>query len=289
MKIKNVLLIALALFIASCKTTRQTTQQPSPKTEEKKNPEPEIYRASNTRPSDIIHMELRVSFDWNKKYLFGQSTLTVKPYFYSTDSLFLNARGMEIKELSIVSAGIKTALQYKNENDSLKIKLNKTYTRDEQYQLYIDYTAKPDELKEVGGSAAIASDKGLYFINADGKEKGKPRQLWTQGETQANSVWFPTIDSPNERMTQEIYITVDTSLVTLSNGALISSIVNTREGSRTDYWKQSLPHAPYLAMMAISNFKIVKDKWRNKEVNYYVDAEYEKYAQHDFRQHSRND
>jgi aminopeptidase N len=283
MKIKNVLLIVLALFIAACKTTQQTgTQTTASKTEEKKTPEPEIYRASNSRLSDIIHMELRVSFDWDKKYLFGQATLTVKPYFYSTDSLFLDARGMEIKELSLVSGENKSSLQFKNENDSLKIKLNKTYPRDEQYQLYIDYIAKPEELKEVGGSAAIASDKGLYFINADGKEKGKPKQLWTQGETQANSVWFPTIDSPNERMTQEIYITVDTSLVTLSNGALISSIVNTREGSRTDYWKQALPHAPYLAMMAISNFKIVKDKWRNMEVNYYVDAEYENYARQIF-------
>ncbi len=283
MKINFFLLVAAALFIASCKTTQQTgTQQPAPKSEEKKIPEPEIYRASNSRLSDIIHMELRVSFDWEKKYLFGQATLTMKPYFYSTDSLFLNARGMEIKELSLLSGEKKSLLQYKNENDSLKIKLDKTYTRDEQYQLYIDYVAKPDELKEVGGSAAIASDKGLYFINADGKEKRKPRQVWTQGETQANSVWFPTIDSPNERMTQEIYITVDTSLVTLSNGSLISSIVNGREGSRTDYWKQSLPAAPYLAMMAVSNFKIVKDKWRNIEVNHDVDAEYEKYAKQIF-------
>ena len=262
MKKEKILLCAAVIFIvASCKTTQQTsTQSTSSKTEETKLPEIKIYHASNTRLSDIIHHELRVSFDWYKKYLFGQSTLTIKPYFYSTDSLYLDARGMEIKEVSFYSGSDKKPLDYKYENDSLKIKLDKIYTRDEQYKVYIDYISKPDELKDLGGSTAISSDKGLYFINADGKEKDKPRQIWTQGETQSNSVWFPTIDSPNERMTQEIYITVDTSFVTLSNGLLISSIVNGREGTRTDYWKQTIPAAPYLTMMAISNFKIVKDK-----------------------------
>jgi aminopeptidase N len=279
MKINIIAMAIIAVFIASCKAPQKTTTQVQPaKADEKKNPEPKIYQASNTRLSDIIHQELRVSFDWNKKYMFGQSALTIKPYFYSTDSLFLNARGMEIKEVSLLFGTDKKPLTYKYENDSLKIQLDKTYTRDDQYKIFIDYISKPDELKDVGGSEAINSDKGLYFINPDGKEKDKPRQIWTQGETQSNSVWFPTIDSPNERMTQEIYITVDTSFVTLSNGLLLSSIVNGREGTRTDYWKQSFPAAPYLSMMAISNFKIVKDKWRDKQVNYYVDPEYEKYA-----------
>ncbi len=279
MKAKILFLSCIIFLAISCKTTKQSTTQTSPvKTEEKKIPQLRVYHSSNTRLSDILHQELRVSFDWDKKHLFGESALTIKPYFYSTDSLYLNARGMEIKEVSLLSGENKNPLDYKYENDSLKIKLDKTYSRDEEYKIYVDYISKPEELKDLGGSDAISSDKGLYFINPDGKEKDKPRQIWTQGETQSNSVWFPTIDSPNERMTQEIYITVDTSYVTLSNGLLVSSIVNSREGTRTDYWRQTVPAAPYLTMMAISNFKIVKDKWRNKEVSYYVDPEYEKYA-----------
>lgn len=277
----RILFFVLALSaLSSCKTTQPIIANSAPQPEEtKKTPEPERYRASNTRLSDIIHQELRVSFDWDKKYLFGEATLTIKPYFYSTDSLYLNARGMDIKEVSLISAHVKEGLNYKYENDSLKIKLNKVYSNNEEYKIFIDYVAKPDELKEIGGSAAITSDKGLYFINADGADKMKPKQIWTQGETQANSVWFPTIDSPNERLTQEIYITVDTAFVTLSNGILLSSVINSKEGSRTDYWKQTVPAAPYLTMMAISNFKVVKDgKWRGREVNYYVDPEYEKYA-----------
>ena len=107
-------------------------------------------------------------------------------------------------------------------------------------------------------------------------------QIWTQGETQANSVWFPTIDSPNAKTSQEIYITVEDQYVTLSNGDLISSKKN-KDGTRTDYWKQDLPHAPYLFMMAVGEFSIVKDSYTKKdgskiEVNYYVEPEYEKDA-----------
>lgn len=278
---KRILLLLSLAFLWSCKPVQKTTVELPPievKKEEKKLPEQKVYRASNTQLSDIQHMELRVSFDWNKKYLFGEAALTVKSYWYPQSMLYLNARGMDIKEVSLIASGERKPLIYEYKNDSLFISLDKTYTRDESYKVFIEYTAKPDELKSVGGSAAISSDKGLYFINADGSDPKKPKQIWTQGETQSNSVWFPTIDSPNEQLTQELYITVDTSFVTLSNGLLISSIVNKNQGTRTDYWKQTIPHAPYLVMMAIGKYSVIKDKWRKIPVDYYVEPEYAPHA-----------
>ena len=154
--------------------------------------------------------------------------------------------------------------------------LHKEYTRDQQYTVVIDYVAKPDE-RVTGGSDAISSDKGLYFINPRGEEKDKMPQIWTQGETEASSVWFPTIDSPNAKTTQEIFMTVDDKYVTLSNGALISS-EKTEDGKRVDHWKQDLAHAPYLFMMGVGEFKVVKDSYTRKdgsvmEVNYIVEPE----------------
>src|SRR4030067_531199 len=52
-----------------------------------------IYRASETRINDIIHTRLDVKFDWEKAYLYGKATVTVKPYFYSTTHLDLDAKG----------------------------------------------------------------------------------------------------------------------------------------------------------------------------------------------------
>ena len=100
-----------------------------------------------------------------------------------------------------------------------------------------------------------------------------PSQIWTQGETEANSVWMVTIDKPNQKTTQELYMTVPAKYVTLSNG-LLKSQKNNPDGTRTDYWKMDLPHAPYLFFMGVGEYSITKDSYKGKEVSYYVEKEY---------------
>lgn len=260
-------------------------------------PKKKIYRATNTKSNDIIHTKLWVSFDWQKSQLNGKAELLMKPYFYPTNMLYLNARGMEIRSVKgmalvykpiIVKPGQKVKeedsytamplnLKYTYTNDSIRIDLGKTFTKEEKYKIEIEYVSKPNELKE-GGSGAISSDKGLYFINPTGADPDKMPQIWTQGETQSNSAWFPTIDNPTEKMTNEIYMTVDSKYTTLSNGLLVESVKNA-DGTKTDHWKMDLPHAPYLVMMGVGEFvKITDEPWNGKEISYYVEKEYEPHA-----------
>ena len=234
------------------------------------------YRESYTKINDLIHTKLEVKFDYPKAWMYGKASITLQPHFYSTDSLTLDAKGMQINEVSIVKGLIKSALKYTYDGFQLFIKLDKMYKGGEKYTLYIDYTSKPNELK-VEGSAAITDAKGLYFINPTGEDKDKPVQIWTQGETESNSVWMPTIDKPNQKSTEEIYMTVPAKYVTLSNGKLISQKKNT-DDTRTDYWKMDLPHAPYLFFMGVGDFAIIKDSYKGKEVNYYVEKKEAPYA-----------
>ena len=184
--------------------------------------------------------------------MYGKAWITLKPHFYNTDSLWLDAKGMDIKEVSIMKNTSKFPLKYEYDGLQLKIKLDKNYPGLENYTVFIDYTSKPNEVK-VKGSAAISDAKGLYFINPKGEDKDSPVQIWTQGETESNSVWMPTIDKPNQRTTDEIYMTVPARYVTLSNGLLISQKKNA-DDTRTDYWKMDLPHAPYLFFMGVGDF-----------------------------------
>ncbi len=241
-----------------------------------------LYRATPTRINDLVHTKLDVRFDYAKQYLYGKEWVTIKPHFYPTDSLRLDAKGMDIKNISVVKAGKNVPLKYSYDEQSLAIRLDKTYTNTESYTIYIDYTAKPNELK-TKGSAAINDAKGLYFINPLGTEKDKPTQIWTQGETESSSAWFPTIDRTEQKTTDEISMTVPAKYVTLSNGRLAAQKRNT-DGTRTDTWKMELPHAPYLFMMAVGDFKIYKDKWRDKEVSYYLEPKYAPYAKEIFGQ-----
>jgi aminopeptidase N len=274
-RIKRILRLLPLLLFFSCATAPPEKIQ----TGNKKSAVPEKinYRAAYTQSYKLLHTRLNLKPDWAKRELSGEARLLLRPYFYPADRLTLNARGMEIREVALVGKeGKHLPLTFEYDSLLLKIKLDRIYAASESLDIFVRYRSRPEQLPR-GGSAAIRSDKGLYFINADSLDPELPTQLWTQGETESNSVWFPTLEDPQQRMTQEIYLTVDTAFTTLSNGLLISS-VNNNDGTKTDYWKQSLPTAPYLTMIAAGNFAVVKDRWRNLEVSYYVDPPYEKYA-----------
>lgn len=286
---KSLIYIGIAsLFFVSCgkHVSKEVISKSNPNSHEvvevQSNPKERIaqqkaHHYSRTIFTDLIHTKLEVSVDWNKSQLSGLATLTLKPHWYPTDSVVLDAKGMDI--LSITQQGKQ--VQFKYDSTQLFIHLDKQYQRTEEFQLQVKYVAKPEDRKIQGGRA-ITSDKGLYFINPTGKDKQVMPQIWTQGETESNSVWFPTIDSPNMKSTEELYITVANKYVTLSNGKLISSKQNS-DGTRTDYWKQDLPHAPYLFMLAIGEFKIIKDaatlpSGKKIAVDYYVEPEWEQSA-----------
>jgi len=235
-----------------------------------------VYRATHTKVTELKHTKLKVNFDYQKEQMNGEEWLTASPYFYSTNQLVLDAKSMLIHEVALDNNGKKSPLKYEYKDDVLTITLDKTYQKDQDYTVYIKYTSRPNEVKQEG-SAAINDAKGLYFINAQGKDPDKPTQIWTQGETESSSAWFPTIDKPNQKTTQEIYMTVPEKYVTLSNGLLKDS-QKEANGLRTDHWVMDKRHSTYLFFMGVGDYAIVKDKWKNIPVDYYIEKEYEPYA-----------
>ncbi len=231
-----------------------------------------MYRASATKINDLVDTKLEVKFDYDKQWMYGKAWITLHPQFYPTDSLTLDTKSMAINKVALVKGGRMMPLQYKYDSSQLFITLDKMYKRNENYVIYIDYISRPNTVKSEG-SAAITDNKGLYFINPKGEDKNKPTQIWTQGETESNSAWFPTIDKPNQKTTEQIRMTVLAKYVTLSNGSLISK-KNNSDGTRTDTWKMTLPHSPYLFFMGVGDYAIIKDSYKGKEVSYYVEKEF---------------
>ncbi|MBS1617019.1 MAG: M1 family metallopeptidase [Bacteroidetes bacterium] len=270
----------LGTFISSCRSTKaayddkhaillDTMQITVPR----ENP----YRAAATKYCDLIHTRLDVRFDWAHQWLYGQEHITLSPHFYPQASVKLDAKNLDIYKVELVGANGNTSpLRYTYDTMKLDITLDREYKEGEKFTLFIDYKSKPNE-RRTGGSDAIQEDKGLYFINPLGTDSDKPQEIWTQGETESNSYWFPTLDKPNFKCTDDIYITVDKKYTTLSNGVLASQKDN-GDGTRTDYWHMDLPHSQYLVMMAVGEFVVTKDKWRDKEVNYYIEPKYAPYT-----------
>ncbi|MDG2437510.1 MAG: M1 family metallopeptidase, partial [Polaribacter sp.] len=229
------------------------------------------YKPEKEKIHDLVHTKLKVDFNFEDKTMNGEAWVTAKPHFYSKNKITLDAKAMLIHEVSMDDK----KLNYFYDNLKLSIDLPRTFNRAEEFTIYIKYTAQPEKVYQKG-STAITGAKGLYFINADGSDKNKPTQIWTQGETEASSCWFPTLDAPNQKTSQEIYITVPNKYVTLSNGELVSQV--NKGNNRIDYWKFDKKHAPYLFFMGIGVYEIVQDSYKNIPVNYYVEKEYAPFA-----------
>jgi len=230
------------------------------------------YKGSATRIMDLEHTTLKIRFDWENQEARGLASLRLHAYAKPVDSFYIDAVAMEIHSVELRENNQKVPCSYSYNGQKLLVRLNKSHGPKDVFELIIDYTARPNEV-ENEGSEAITDAKGLYFINPLGTDPNKARQIWTQGETESTSAWLPTIDAPNEKMTHDLFITVNDSLQTIANGEFMMSSQE-GNGMRTDHWKMEKPHAPYLVAMVIGQFHVVKDEWNDIPVNYYVDPKY---------------
>lgn len=241
---------------------------------------PAKYRATTPTTWNITHTRIALSFDGMKKTAAVKEWIKLHPYYYPIDTVVLDAKSLKFDSITLAGKNAPP-LRYNYKDNLLTIYLPKKYLATDSIEIYLRYTAMPYNNK-TGGSAAIQSDRGLYFINTDHRSPYKPAQIWTQGETESNSHWMATIDKPNSRFTLQVEMTVADSLTTLSNGALVKQ-TKLPGAMRTDIWKIDKPIQAYAAMMAIGKFSVIKDTWQGKEVNYYVEPQYAPYARAMFR------
>ncbi|MEM9931322.1 MAG: alanyl aminopeptidase, partial [Bacteroidota bacterium] len=136
-----------------------------------------VYRAAYKRVHDLLHTRLDLAFDWEQEMVIGTATLKLTPLFKPSNQLVLDAKGFNFKSIKLAN-GRALSYDYGDDQQQVTIALDQTYEKGEEYTIVIDYTAIP---AQSGGSAAITSDKGLFFINPRGEEGDKPQQIWTQG------------------------------------------------------------------------------------------------------------
>jgi aminopeptidase N len=241
-----------------------------------KEAEIEAYQSSARRDFDLLHTDLDLSFNWKKQTVIGKARLKLRPFFYPQKELTLDAQDYEVGAIYLVEGEKLSKLSYRYDEKQLGIYLPELLSAEDTFEVEINYTAFP-ERNGGNGSKAITDTKGLYFIDPMDTVPGKPTMIWTQGETEHNSKWFPTIDKPNERATQLFKLTVPDTMVTVSNGELVrqESLGN---GLRRDSWEMKMPHAPYLAAIAVGDFGKVSDEWGDVPLGYYVEKGFEKGA-----------
>jgi aminopeptidase N len=235
---------------------------------------------SRSKDFDLVHTKLDLSLNWQDEFVFGKALLQLKPYFYEQDILELDAKLLSIQSIDLLTPEGKQHLEYSYDGLKLIIELDRVYRRGELFQIEIEYRSA--NRKEVVNNAVVSDQRGFYFIDPHDTDSLKPTQFWTQGETEHNSRWFPTIDAPNEKTTQELLITIEDKFLTLSNGVKRSSSIHA-DGTRTDHWVLDSPHSAYLFSLIVGEFSVTTTMVDDIPLEYAVEKEYSDYAKDIFK------
>ncbi|MEX2641759.1 MAG: M1 family metallopeptidase [Balneolales bacterium] len=218
---------------------------------------------SRKRTWDLRHQKLWVRFDFEHERVNGLTELFLTSLDDGNTRIILDAKAMDID--SVYTVHTSEHLEFKNDSSTLSISLPEAVDQGDSLFVAIRY-------------ASTRPERGLYFIDPLDLDPVRPTQVWTLGQPEDNSFWFPTIDSPLERATQETWISVPEPYKTLSNGALIESRVMPGDSLRTDYWVMDKPHSPYLFALAVGDYS-VSSSWNHDTLfKYFTEPAYAEYA-----------
>ncbi len=228
----------------------------------------------------LWHTDLDLGLDWELEEVYGEARLWLVPHGGPRDSLSIDAKAFTFEEIRIERPAALQITGQRYDTMQLHLRLSRALRPEDTLILRLRYRAHPNWLDTLSGEEfdiAISGRKGAYFINARGERPCIPREFWTQGEPESASAWFPTLDSPNQKSTQRLCITVADTFQTLSNGLLVGS-EKLSGGLRRDCWELRQPHAPYLFALIVGPFEIIKDKWQDKQVLYYMERTWAPHA-----------
>ncbi len=220
----------------------------------KKLPPVNYYRS---REVDVKNVSIDLRFDWDKEQAYGNTVVMLAP-FEDLQKFYLDAAAMTINSVTLANG---TALKFnydaKKEQDNLEIMLDRQYKRGEDISVKIDY--RTSYVNKADADTAIGSfGRGLRFIKPTANEPNKPRQIWSQGETEFNRYWFPSYDSPNDFRTSELKATVEKPYMVISNGKLLE-VKDNGDNTRTYHWKMDTPYANYLSSIVVGEFTEIKN------------------------------
>ena len=216
-----------------------------------------------SRDWDLHHQKLWLRFDFDRQQVIGRTEMFMTPLADSSRRVILDAKEMDFENIDIIEPDLEaTHIQGLS---TLNISLPEYLHADDSLFIEIEYTADPP-------------DRGLYFVDPRGQDPSTPTQVWTLGQPEDNSYWFPTVDHPAERMTHELWLSVPDSLQTFSNGALIESRMQTGDTLRTDYWQFNQPHAPYLVGFAVGNYHVEERLHDDIVMRYHTEPKYAEYV-----------
>src|SRR5216683_1741722 len=206
---------------------------------------------ARSRDYDLQHSRIALRFNLEQKKVIGDVIHTLTVLREATSKIVFDSAGLTIQNVTVN----KSPAKFETKDGKLSVALPAAARAGEKLNIEIRYEGKPT--------------KGLYFILPDKDYPDRPKQIWTQGESEDTRYYLPTYDYPNDRLTTETILTVPASWITVSNGKLIN-VTDAGKGLKTWYWKESVLSSTYLITVVAGEFDEVKDTWHGIPVTYYA-------------------
>ncbi len=226
-----------------------------------------LYILPDQYKIDIIHYLLNFDLDIVDKQLKGDVTITGVLKDKNLKTIDLNFYdNMKISNLTLNG---KQAM-FSDIGTALSVRTNNT-VRD-TFRIRIIYEGTP---KRMGFSS-------FAFGEINGHSC-----VYNLSEPNYASTWFPCNDMPADKATYDIKITNDSSMVSVSNGKLIS--VTSTGNKKTYYWKTDYPTSTYLVCLYSSDYVNYSDRYISLSksdtmaIQYYVFPKQLENAKTDFK------
>ncbi len=220
---------------------------------------------TRSRPFDVVHIKLDLTFERLQDESFkGLCATSIKAVKENAQSITFDAISLNIET---VQDSRGNQLEHNYDEAKLTVTLNKPLPRGLDETIVIRYTCT----KPVAG---------LYWVLPNKHYPKEPIQVWSQGQDEDNRYWFPCVDSPNEKATTEVIVTVPKDYETLSNGELVSK---KKQATKTTFhWLLDVPHSIYLVSLVIGKYTITEEVCDGVPLRYYIPVGHEANANRSF-------
>ena len=206
---------------------------------------------ARTRDYDLQHSKIALRFDLDQRKVIGDVTHTLSILRDNTSKVLFDSVGLDIHSVTVN----KSPAKFETTATKLVVPLPSASHPGDKFEIEVRYDGKPA--------------KGLYFILPDKDYPNRPKQIWSQGESEDTRYYLPTYDYPNDRLTTETILTVPASWLTVANGKLVS-VTDVGNSMKTWTWRESVLSSTYLITVVAGEFDEVKQSLRGLPVNYYA-------------------
>lgn len=220
---------------------------------------------------DILHYSIHLDLYPEENKIAGNVVLTGVKKDKNLNQINLNFYdNLSIKSLKLNQRPV----EYDRSERNLTIYLNGN-TPGDTFQVQIIYEGTP---RKTGMSS-------FSFEKFAGRST-----VYTLNEPIYASTWLPCNDIPSDKALADLYITNDSSKVSVSNG-LLAGTSTSAKGRKTYHWKVIYPISTYLICLYSANYSVFSQQYVSAggdtmDMDYYVFPEHLEMAKYDMSVHN---